>query len=90
MKHLLAGITLAVAMAVVNPVAAQVSPPGPTQLPPGVYSNPDSYRLTAPTPDDAYREGLINRWELERLVGPTPQALQGPSANGSRGFEPGN
>jgi hypothetical protein len=38
------------------------------------------------TPNDAYKEGLINRWELERWEGPTPQALQGPSPDGSRDF----
>jgi hypothetical protein len=32
---------------------------------------------------------LINRWELERLEGPTPQALQGPSPDGNRGGAPG-
>jgi hypothetical protein len=29
-------------------------------------------------------DGLINRWEIERLEGPTPQALQGPSPDGNR------
>jgi hypothetical protein len=48
------------------------------------YPDPYSYRLVAPTPEDAYRQGLINRWELEQLEGPTPQALQGPSPNGDR------
>jgi hypothetical protein len=50
------------------------------------YPDPYSYRFNAPTPEDAYREGLINRWELEQLEGPTPQALQGPSPNGGRDF----
>jgi hypothetical protein len=39
----------------------------------------------AATPDDAYRQGLINRWELERLTGPVPQAVQGPSPDGNKG-----
>ena len=42
----------------------------------------------APTPWDAYRQGLINRWELERLEGPTPQALQGPSPDGGNRADP--
>ena len=33
-------------------------------------------------PWDAYRQGLVNRWELEQLQGPVPQALQGPSRTG--------
>ena len=43
-----------------------------------------AYPFPAPTPRDAYREGLINRWELEQYEGPMPQALQGPSPDGSR------
>jgi hypothetical protein len=51
---------------------------------PGAYQ---PYPFQAPTPEDAYRERLINRWQLEQYEGPTPQALQGPSPNG--GFDTG-
>lgn len=66
---------------------AQALPPGTyrSQQAAAPYSDPYSYRLVAPTPVDAYRTGLINRWELERLEGPMPQALQGPSPDGSKG-----
>ena len=84
MKHLLVGIAAAMALAVISPVRAQ-APVGPPQWPPATYPDPYRYRFVAPTPEDAYRQGLINRWELEQLEGPTPQALQGPSANGGRG-----
>jgi hypothetical protein len=85
MKYLLVGVTAAIAIAVTVPVWAQ-SPA--LVVPQAAPAAP--YPLNAPTPDDAYRQGLINRWELEQLVGPTPQALQGPSPNGSRGFDPGS
>jgi hypothetical protein len=42
----------------------------------------------APTPDDAYRQGLINRWELEQIEGPLPQAMQGPSPDGGKSADP--
>lgn len=82
MKHLLIGIVAALTMAAIGPGWAQVPPPGPQQalLPP-----PASYPLNAPTPRDAYREGLLSRWELEQLTGPEPQALQGPSVDGRNG-----
>src|SRR5258708_20975697 len=75
-------------LAVIDPVAGQ-APMGQPQWPPVSYPDPYHYRFVAPTPDDAYRQGLINRWELEQLQGPTPPALQGPSPNGSRGGSPG-
>jgi hypothetical protein len=98
MRHLLSGIAVVITLAIIasGPVWAQAllavqpqSPPAPS------YSYPlnapsDSYPLNALTPNDAYKQGLINRWELERLDGPTPQALQGPSPDGTRGAEPGN
>ena len=79
MRYLLSGVAIAVAVAVAGAgsVGAQT------------YPDPNSYRFNAPTPEDAYRQGLINRWELERLIGPRPQALQGPSVDGSKGFDPG-
>ena len=76
-------------LALIGPAQAQAPLSGPSQWPVGTYPDPYSYRFNAPTPDDAYRQGLINRWELEQLEGPLPQALQGPSANGSKsGVEP--
>ena len=96
MRHLLMHVTLAVTLAtVIIPVQAQspsvaVVPPAavaPPQLPPAAYSGGtyQSYPFPAPTPEDAYRAGLINRWEYEQFVGPLPQALQGPSVDGTRG-----
>ena len=90
MRHLLMYVTLAVTVAtVITPVQAQspsvaVAPP---QLPPAAYSGStyQSYPFPAPTPEDAYRAGLINRWEYEQFVGPLPQALRGPSVDGTRG-----
>jgi hypothetical protein len=88
MKRMFIGI--AAATAVISPVCAQVAslgtpqPQWPPARYPATYPDPYSYRFVAPTPEDAYRQGLINRWELEQLEGPTPQALQGPSPDGSR------
>ena len=84
MKAFLSG--LAFAVATIGSVQAQV----PLAASPPVYADdPYSYRSVALTPSDAYKQGLINRWELERLEGPLPQAFQGPSPDGSRGFQPG-
>ena len=85
MRYPLIGITAAMAV-IITPVWAQVPPPGTYQppLPTVSYPDPYGYRFGAPTASDAYRQGLINRWELEQLEGPTPQALQGPSPDGSR------
>ena len=80
MKHLLVGMTLAMTLAAIHLARAQV----PAGQPPS-YPAPYGYRSVEPDPEDAYRRGLINRWELEQRVGPIPQALQGPSPNGSRG-----
>ena len=84
MKHLLIGITLILAVAVISPVRAQV--PSPTS-PPGAYMERpyQSYPFATLPPWDAYKQGLINRWELEQAQGPIPQALQGPSPNGRGG-----
>jgi len=86
MKHLLIGVTAAIAIAAIGQVWAQVPPPGaqPPQL-----ASAAVYPLDAPTPEDAYREGLINRWQLEQLTGPMPQALMGPSVNGNRNGDNG-
>ena len=91
MKHFLMQAALAVAVAaVVTPAQAQfpqIAAQPPQAAYPGVVYQP--YPLMAPTPDDAYRDGLIDRWELERLQGPLPQALLGPPVNGNRGSDGG-
>ena len=84
MKHLSIGLTLALTAAASNPVQAQAPSPAwpPAAYPGGAYQ---PYSFAALPPWDAYRQGLINRWELEQLQGPIPQALQGPSPNGRGG-----
>jgi hypothetical protein len=85
MKHVF--ICVALTIAAIGPVGAQVLPPGTVQAsPPATYPGPvQRYPFSAATPRDAYRQGLINRFELEQYEGPTPQALQGPSVDGGRG-----
>jgi hypothetical protein len=83
MRLLLIRIAAALGIAAVGPALAQVSPQ------PGTAYQAQRYPLAGMSPEDAYREGLINRWELERYAGPMPQALQGPSANGTKGIESG-
>ena len=89
MRHLLMRVALAVTAAVtINPVQAQIASPtaaSPSRLPAASPGSSFPYPFPAPTPEDAYREGLINRWNYEQLVGPLPQAMQGPSPDGSRG-----
>jgi len=93
MRYLLMRVTLAVTAAtIINPVWAQV--PSPVAAlpprPPAAYPGSSfPYPFPAPTPEDAYREGLINRWNYEQLVGPLPTAMQGPSPDGSRGGDGG-
>jgi hypothetical protein len=82
MKHLVIGIAAAIAIAATGPVWAQVPPPMVQQAQYAAPPGWPGYPLNAVTPEDAYRQHLINRWEYEQLVGPLPQALQGPSANG--------
>ena len=80
MRHLLIGVAAAAVIAVIGPLWAQVLaqvPPSPAAAYPA-----QRYPFPAPTPEDAYRQGLINRWQLEQYQGPTAQALQGPSVNG--------
>src|SRR3954468_7048219 len=96
MRHLFMRGMLAVAGAsIISPVGAQAPSPAaapPSWPPPAYYAYGNVYRpypFPAPTPKDAYRDRLINRWQLEQLTGPTPQALQGPSPNGSRGGDGG-
>ena len=88
-------VTLAVVtvVTIISPVQAQIASPAafPPQWLPADYSGSTYHRypLLAPTPWDAYRDGTINRWELEQLEGPLPQALQGPSPDGNRGGDGG-
>jgi hypothetical protein len=94
MIHLLLRVMLAVTAAtIISPVQAQIASPtaAPPQWPPAAYSSSSyPYPFPAPTPRDAYREGLINRWQLEQLEGPLPQAMQGPSPDGTRGGDGGD
>jgi hypothetical protein len=90
MKQLVMRVALAVtAAAIFSPARAQIPPSAaaPPQWSPAAYFGGayHPYPFPAPTPRDAYRDGLINRWELERFEGPTPPALQGPSPDGNRG-----
>src|SRR4051794_23088325 len=90
MRHLPMRIALAVTSAlIITPVWAQVPQLAavPPQGPPPAYygSTYQGYPILAPTPEDAYRDGTINRWQLEQLTGPLPQALQGPTPNGRGG-----
>ena len=73
MRHLLVGVMAAATIAVVGPLWAQV----PAQR----------YPFPGVSPEDAYRDGLINRWQLEQYEGPTPQALQGPNPSGNKGSQ---
>jgi hypothetical protein len=94
MRHFLIGITFAVTLTtIISPVRAQAPslPAAPPQWRPAAYSGTyQGYPLPAVTPRDAYREGSLNRWELEQFEGPTPQALQGPSVDGTRGGDGGD
>lgn len=85
MRQLVVGVTAVIILALGGPVWAQAPFSGAPQSPPVAYPGSYSYPLNAPTPEDAYRQGLLNRWELERLEGPLPPALQGPSPDGSKG-----
>lgn len=80
MRNLFIGVAAVATIAVIGPVLAQV--------PPAAYPV-QRYPFPSVTPEDAYREGLINRWELEQFAGPTPQAMQGPSVDGSKGSSSG-
>ena len=89
MRRFLISIAAIAVLAIIKPVVAQQAPPPVPAQPQwraAGYVYP--YRINAATPMDAYRQGLITRWELERLEGPMPQALQGPSVDGSKA-EPG-
>ena len=89
MRRSLLAVTLAAAaVSIIGPVRAQTpwpaaaAPQWPWPQAASAAIVPQPYPFSAPTPSDAYRQGLINRWELERFEGPTPQALQGPSPDG--------
>jgi hypothetical protein len=86
MRLVLIGVAAIATMAVIGPALAQVVPyRSPQPLPPAAYATP-GYAFPGLSPDDAYRQGLINRWQLEQYTGPTPQALQGPSPDGRSGL----
>jgi hypothetical protein len=89
MKDLSIGAAVAITIAVIGPVWAQAPGSGTSQPQSPHATYPVPYASVALTPEDAYRQGLINRWQLEQLVGPTPQALQGPSVDGTKGGEVG-
>ena len=83
MRFLLIGIAAVTTFAASSPVPAQTpSPVWPSAAYPSAYQD---YSPVALTPWDAYKQGMINRWELEQLQGPTPQALQGPSPHAKTG-----
>jgi hypothetical protein len=82
MRHLLIGVTAVATIAIIGPVWAQVPPPGPPGPAATYPSSYQRYPFPSTTPEDAYRAGLINRWQLEQYQGPTAQALQGPSPDG--------
>ena len=86
MKPLLIAVAAAMIAALAGPGWAQVPAARQSQWPAAAYPDPNYYRYVSPTPEDAYRDHLINRWQLEQLTGPTPQALQGPSPNGNSDF----
>ena len=88
LKYVMLAVTVATVITLVQAQIASAAIAAP-QLPPAAHSGGtyQSSPFPAPTPEDAYRAGLINRWQLEQLAGPLPQALQGPSVNGDRGGE---
>jgi hypothetical protein len=94
MIRLLMRVTLAAVTAgVISAAQAQIpaAPVALLQSPPAAYSGSayQSHLFAAPTAEAAYRDGLVNRWELEQIAGPLPQALQGPSVDGTRGGDGG-
>ena len=85
MRHLLIGAAAAVAaLAVTSPLWAQVPAPVSPQPWPSAAYPVQHYPFPGASPEDAYRDGIINRWQLEQYEGPTPQALQGPNPSGNK------
>ena len=90
MRHLsLIGITAAATVALIGPLSAQVPPPGARQPWPTAAYPAQRYPFPSVSPEDAYRDGLINRWQLEQYEGPTAQAMQGPNPSGNKGMQTG-
>ena len=87
MRPFLIGITAVATFAAIGPVSAQVLPPGALQ--PSTLYLAQRYPFPGVSPEDAYRDGVINRWQLEQYEGPTPQALQGPNPSGNKGNQGG-
>ena len=83
MRHLLTRAALAVTAAIIVSPAQAQSYPAPVAPPPPPSASTSVF--PGPTPEDAYRQGLINRWEFEQIAGRLPPALQGPSVDGSKG-----
>ncbi len=84
MKFLLVATPIAGVLSIVFTACAPAqSPPYMAQPSPGGQPF-----YNALTPEDAYRTGQIDRWQLQQLTGPTPQALQGPSPDTNKGGEP--
>jgi hypothetical protein len=82
-RSLIAVMVAGAVGSIVAPAQAQApSPAVPLQWPWPQQAYVGTYPFPSTTPSDAYKQGLISRWELERFEGPTPQALQGPSPNG--------
>jgi hypothetical protein len=81
MRDLLIGIIAVITVAGIGSVWAQTSQPAAPQYP-AAADPAQRYPFPGLTPEDAYRAGLLNRWQLEQYQGPTAQALQGPSVNG--------
>ena len=84
MRHLLIGVTAAATIAVAGPLWAQVPPGSPQPWPPTAYPV-QRYPSPSVSPEHVYQDGIINRRQLERYEGPTPQALQGPNPSGNNG-----
>ena len=85
MKPLVIGVAAAITVAVIGPVLAPVAAPEVQQAQWAGTAGYSRDPLNAATPEDAYRQGLINRWQLQQITGPLPQALLGPSVNGEKG-----
>lgn len=89
MRRLVIGLTAAATISVIGPLRAQIAPPTVPQPRPAAADPARRYPFPGATPEDAYRDGLINRWQLEHYEGPTPPALQGPSPDGNKVNEGG-
>ena len=69
---------------VIGPLSAQVPSPGRLSRAWPQPTPAQRYPFLSVTPEDAYRDRPINRWQLEQYAKAAPQALQGLSSNGAR------